>query len=253
MRCTFAIFRWKCSRAAHSRRHSRSPSPPALRPGLHTIARDAAKEHATLARIAAWSLQFTSLVNIAESGGILLEIEGSLKLFGGLGKLYQHIAHGVAGLGFNAGMACAPTPLAALWFARAGMNVRLQHQDALRHALEKLPVDLLCEDSATRNLLESFGARTLGDCLKLPRDGLARRAGTRLLDQLDRALGQCPDLRLPFVAPQTYSAALPLPAPVANAEALLFATRRLLAELCGWLAATGHGVQRPKFEFIHEK
>ncbi len=225
----------------------------ALAAGLHTITRDTAKEHATLARIAAWSLQFTSLVSIADSGAVLLEIEGSLKLFGGLNKLHQHIARGIAELGFNAHLACAPTPLAALWFARTGANVRVQHQDALRHALEKLPADLLCDNQTTRDLLESFGARTLGDCLRLPRDGLARRAGQRLLDQLDRARGVRPDPRLPFVAPQTYNAALPLPAPVAHADALLFAARRLLAELCGWLSATGHGVQRPRFEFIHEK
>jgi protein ImuB len=225
----------------------------ALAAGLHTLARDTAKEHATLKRIAAWSLQFTSLVSIADSGEILLEIEGSLKLFGGLTKLHQHIARGIAELGFNANIACAPTPLAALWFARAGVNVRVQHQDALRHALEKLPADLICDHPTTRDLLDSFGARTLGDCLQLPRDGLARRAGQRLLDQLDRALGTRADPRLPYVAPQTYNAALPLPAPVANADALLFAARRLLTELCGWLSATGHGVQRPRFEFIHEK
>lgn len=225
----------------------------ALAPGLQTLARDSTREQATLARIAAWALQFTSLVSIAAPDVVMLEIEGSLKLFGGLAKLNQQIARGVADLGFSASIACAPTPLAAQWFARAGINVRLQHRDALHHALEKLPATLVCEDDATRQLLQSFGAHTLGDCLRLPRDGLARRAGPRLLDQLDRALGLAPDPRLPFVAPQTWSAALQLPAPVANAEALLFAARRLLAELCGWLTASGHGVQRPRFEFIHEK
>ncbi|HTD89246.1 MAG TPA: DNA polymerase Y family protein [Burkholderiales bacterium] len=225
----------------------------ALASGLHTLTRDIAKERATLARIAAWSLQFTSFVSIAESGEILLEIEGSLKLFGGLSKLYQHIGRGIVELGFDASMACAPTPLAALWFARAGVSVLVQHQDALRHTLEKLPANFICDTEITRDLLESFGARTLGDCLQLPRDGLARRTGQRLLDNLDRALGLRPDPQLPFVVPQTYNAALPLPAPVAQADALLFAARRLLAELCGWLIATGHGVQHPRFEFIHEK
>jgi protein ImuB len=225
----------------------------ALASGLHTIARNAAKEHATLARIAAWSLQFTSFVSLAEPDTILLEIEGSLTLFGGLNKLHQHIARGITELGFDAAIACAPTPLAAQWFARAGLAVRVQHRDALRQALEKLPAALLCDSATTRTLLESFGARTLGECLRLPRDGLARRAGQRLLDNLDRALGLRPDPRLPFVAPQTYAAALPLPAPVGEVGALLFAARRLLAELCGWLSATGHGVQRPRFEFIHEK
>jgi protein ImuB len=225
----------------------------ALAANLQLITRDTAKERATLARIAAWSLQFTSLASLTEPDTVLLEIEGSLKLFGGLNKLHRHIARGVAELGFNASLACAPTPLAALWLARAGIHVRVLHQDALAHALTKLPADFICDSETTRDLLENFGAQTLGDCLKLPRDGLARRAGQRLLDQLDRALGTRPDPRLPFVAPQTYSATMALPAPVASADALLFAARRLLAELCGWLTATGHGVQRPKFEFIHEK
>jgi len=225
----------------------------ALASELHTITRDAAKERSTLSRIAAWSLQFTSLVSLAEPDTVLLEIEGSLKLFGGLNKLHQHIARSVAELGFDTDIACAPTPLAALWFARAGMAVRVQHRDALLHAMEKLPANLICDNQIMRDLLENFGACTLGDCLRLPRDGLARRTGQRLLDQLDRALGLRPDPRLPFVAPQTYNATLPLPAPVVQADALLFAARRLLAELCGWLTATGHGVQRPKFEFIGEK
>jgi protein ImuB len=225
----------------------------ALASGLRTLTQDAARERATLARLAAWSLQFTSFVSLVEPDAILIEIEGSLKLFGGLGKLHQHIARGVAELGFDAGIACAPTPLAALWFARAGTGVCVQHRDALRHALEQLPVDVLCENQTARTLLGSFGARTFGDCLRLPRDGLARRAGQRLLDDLDRALDLQPDPRLPFVAPQNYNAALPLPAPVAQADALLFAARRLLAELCGWLTATGHAVQCPRFEFLHEK
>jgi len=225
----------------------------ALASELRLLARDPAREQALLERLAAWALQFTSLVSLAGPDTVLVEIEGSQKLFGGLNKIHQRIARGIAELGFSAHLACAPTPLAAQWFARSGLALRVQHRDALRHALEKLPIDVLCEDATTRDLLHRFGARTLGDCLRLPRDGLARRAGVQLLEQIDRALGLRPDPRLPFVAPQTWSAALPLPAPVENAEALLFAVRRLLAELCGWLTATGHGVDHPRFEFIHEK
>ena len=173
----------------------------ALSAGLQLMARDTARERATLARIAAWSLQFTSLASLAEPDGVLLEIEGSLKLFGGLNKLYRHIARGVAELGFDASLACAPTPLAAQWFARAGISVRVQHADALAHALEQLPAAFICDTAATRDLLDSFGAQTLGDCLRLPRAGLARRAGPRLLDQLGpragHASGPAPAVRRP--------------------------------------------------------
>jgi protein ImuB len=225
----------------------------ALSSGLRTITRDATKEHTTLKRIAAWGLQYTPLVSVAEPADILLEIEGSLKLFGGLGKLHARISRALNELGFDAAIACAPTPRAAQLFAHAGLSVRIQHHDALKQTLAPLPAALLCTDNATRTLLESFGVCTFGECLELPRDGLARRAGQRLLDDLDRALGLLPDPRVPFTPPRTWDVTLPLPAPVEHAEALLFAARRLLIELCGWLAATGQGTQCLQFEFTHDK
>jgi protein ImuB len=223
----------------------------ALAAHLTIIPRDGAREQATLRRIAAWGLQFTPFVSIAEPATVLLEIAGSLKLFHGLLPLHRRIRDGVRDLGLEAAMACAPTPLAAEWFARTGLNLRIQHSDALRHALGKLSVSVLGTDHAGQ--LARFGVHTLTECWQLPRAGLARRAGPVLLDTLDRALGLKPDPRLPYTPPRTQRATLPLPAPAENAAALLFAARRLLAELCGWLTAIGCGAQRPMFEFVHEK
>ena len=112
----------------------------ALAPSLQIQARDPLRESATLARIAAWALQFTSFVTIAGPCTLLLEMGGSLKLFGGLNKLWRVVAHGISELGFRTDMACAPTPLAAEWFARAGERIRIQHRDALAPVLAKLPV-----------------------------------------------------------------------------------------------------------------
>jgi protein ImuB len=49
-----------------------------------------------------------------------------------------------------------------------------------------------------------------------------------------------------------YQASQPLPAPAQEAEMLVFAARRLLAELCGFLAATAQGVQRLQLTLAHE-
>jgi protein ImuB len=149
-------------------------------------------------------------------------------------------------------MAGAPTPLAAQLFARAGLPTRIRHGDALRLSLGQLPASVLDLPAALGDMLRNIGIRTLGECLELPRDGLARRAGRELLAQLDCALGNAPDPRPAFMPPQTFKATLPLPAPVENAEMLLFAARRLIAELCGLLAATGKGAQRLKFLLSHE-
>ena len=81
---------------------------------------------------------------------------------------------------------------------------------------------------------------------------MARRFGQAVLDEIDRALGRLPDARPPFIAPESYEGQLELPAPVEEAEALLFGVRRLIAELCGFLLGRGAGVTRLRCDLIHE-
>lgn len=224
-----------------------------LASSLTVIARDPAAERAALERIAAWALQFTPAVSICAPEEVLLEVGGSCKLFGGFGRLWAHITRELETVGYTAFIAAAPTPLAAQWFARAGLAPRIRHGDALRLGLASLPADVIAPSDAVRAFLENIGVRTLGECLRLPRDGLTRRGGKELLEQLDRALGRIPDPRPAFASPARFAAKLQLPAPVEQADALLFAARRLLAELCGWLAATGEGVQRLALTLKHER
>ena len=54
---------------------------------------------------------------------LLLEIAGSLRLFGGLPSLRQALSRDLRKLGFAAALAIAPTPLAATWLARASRRV----------------------------------------------------------------------------------------------------------------------------------
>jgi protein ImuB len=224
----------------------------ALASGLRMLTRDAPAERAALERAAAWALQFTPTVSIATSAEMLLEVEGSLRFFGGLNRLWADIERKIGATGYTINMAGAPTPLAAQLFARAGLPTRIRHGDALRLSLEQLPASVLELPAALGGMLQDIGIHTLGECLELPRNGLARRAGKELLAQLDRALGNIPDPRPAFIPPQAFKATLPLPAPVENAEMLLFAARRLIAELCGLLAATCRGAQRLKFLLSHE-
>jgi len=90
------------------------------------------------------------------------------------------------------------------------------------------------------------------ELLELPRAGLARRFGLGLLDALDRALGRAPDPQVPFIAPECFSSRLELPAPAWEAQALLFAAKRLTAALTGWLLGRGLGVMRLNLALIHE-
>ncbi len=122
----------------------------------------------------------------------------------------------------------------------------------LDSALATLPVGLLDGADKVMDTLWGIGVRTIGDVLALPRDGFARRFGANLLDQIDRARGSLPDARALFVAPERYYGQLELPAPVHETEALLFAVRRLVVELAGFLNGRGAGVTRMRFDLVHE-
>ena len=56
----------------------------ALAPQLCAIARDARREQAALVRLAGWAGQFTPRVSLTPPDALLLEVRGSLALFGGV-------------------------------------------------------------------------------------------------------------------------------------------------------------------------
>ncbi|MFO1206602.1 MAG: DNA polymerase Y family protein [Burkholderiales bacterium] len=224
----------------------------ALARGLAVHARDSQRERETLARLAAWALQFTPTLSLDERATVLAEIGGSLRLFGGLSPLLGQVRSGLAELGFDAFIAVAPTATGAALLARAGLELTLTNTAPLRGHLAALSIDLLEQDSTVLDALAKLGVRTLGECRRLPRDGLARRFGESLLDELDRAFGDRPDPRQPWVAPDVHTVRLDLPSPVCEVAAVLFPAKRLLTELCGVLAARRQGITQLSLTLGHE-
>jgi protein ImuB len=223
----------------------------ALTTELQVLARAPEREQTALEGLAAWLLQFTSLVSLTPPDALLLEIGGSLNLFGGPRTLLQRVREGVLHLGYRARLAAAPTPLGALWLARAGEGPQITDQARLRSALSGLPLNALRLETAVEDSLHGMGLRSLGELLRLPRDGLSRRFGTALVRSLDQALGRYPDPRLPYVPPPRFSSRLALPAEVDDTHALLFGMRRLLEELAGTLRARDAGVQHMTWSLLH--
>jgi len=197
-------------------------------------------EGGTLEALAAWACQFTSRVSLEPPQAVLLEVEGSLRLFGSAGQLIGLLRSGLAGIGFEARLATGPTPRAALWLARCDGET-----------LEALPIGAIAPAPETLALLHRIGVGTLGELMRLPRAGLAPRFGQGVLDELDRALGKVPEARSFFTLPERFSAQLELPAPVAQAENLLFAAQRLLRLLEGFLAARQAGVRDFTLSLLH--
>ena len=191
----------------------------------------------SLPALAAWASQFTPKVALEPPDALLLEVEGSVRYFGGLASLEALLRRGVRELGVDACIANAPTLRAALWRAR-GNGV----------ALEELPIEVLRSDAG---FFAAIAASAVGDLLRLPREGLAARCGEKLVHELDQALGQAAEPREFFVPPERFSARLELPAEVVHAEALLFAARRLLVPLSGLLAARQAGIRAFTLSLVH--
>ena len=225
----------------------------ALAPQLAVHPRNAAEETEGLLGLAGWAAQFTPSVALELPDALVLEVSGSLRLFDSLKRIVTGVREGCARMGFTALIAAAPTPRGAAWLARTGREILLADPMRLEEALAALPVRVLAGDANTLEALAAIGATRVADVLNLPRPGLARRFGPRLLDDLDRALGRTPDPRTFFVPPATFGARLELPAEVTQAEALLFAARRLFVQLEGFLAARAAGVRRLVLRLFHRE
>jgi protein ImuB len=193
-----------------------------------------------LEAIAAWACQFTPKVSLEPPRALLLEVEGSLRLFGGLPSLRQRLERGLEDMETGAALAVASTPRAALWLALGNVKT-----------LDAVPIEVICGEEVL-GFLMSLGLHTVGELARLPREGLAQRCGPALIQALDRALGAAPEARVFFEPPACFSAKLELPAAVAHAEGLLFAARRLLVQLEGLLAARQAGIRRFDLVLIDE-
>ena len=247
----------------------------ALAPEVVLRDRDPAAEAAALASFATWVTQFTPMVSLAPPDALIAEISGSLRLFGGFPRLAARLAQGARDLGYTVRQAQAPTPAAALMFARARSDAAVRAkgnaasgadpraaEPSRRQSFERTPfLDVLAHLplaylEVTRDVLATLagaGITTFGEACALPRDGLARRVGGDFVTLLDRVRGLAADPRLPFVAPPVYQGALALPAPVGDAQALAFAANRLVHELTGWLQGRGLGVSEMALSLAHER
>src|ERR1700674_1941648 len=224
----------------------------ALDSELKVYVRDELAEVRALESIATWAGQFSPTISIAPPTCVLVEIGGCLDYFHGFGNLLDKIESGLLELGYAAVTATASTPTAACLLGRAGCSVHLSKPDSLNNALRPLPIALLQSAREALATLHGLGVHTLGDVLHLPADGLARRFGQALLDEIRRALGELPDPQRAFIPPTRYHNHVELPAPVGEMEPLMFAANRLLLELCGFLRARGAGVTRLELELLHE-
>jgi protein ImuB len=226
-----------------------------------------AVEHsaAVLQRLCLHAQRFTSFVSIEPPNALLLEIKGSLKLFGPLERLHAGIDACWRDLALPAHSATAPSTLAALWLARgqpsagrrgaghpgAGHPIVIEDLGALPGCLAKVPIACTAWDIERLRTLRAMGVTRMGELLRLPRAGLARRLGTATVQDLDIALAREFAPRRTFVPRERFRVRCDFETEVENVAYLEKALEPVIARCAEFLRERQAGVQALRLKLEH--
>jgi protein ImuB len=205
----------------------------------------------SLERLATSAQRFTPRVSLVAPDGLLLEVKGSLHLFKGADGLIRAFANECGTVGIKPAIALAPTPLAAMVAARVGKPFIVTNAAQLVGRLSSLPLTPLRWPQDVVERLARMGVRTIGQALRLPRAGFARRFGPEHLAELDRLTGRNADLRHHFQPRERFRRRRELTYELENNEALLAALAPLLADLGKFLQERQCGVTELECRLRH--
>ncbi len=168
-----------------------------------------------LERLAKWSMQFSSFVSLQPPHALLLEIGGSLRLFGGVNNLLARISVELSKTRpLHITKAVTPIPSASFLLAKAGCEQIVVDKQALRSVLGHLCTDYLSCDVKLKQKLKRAGLNHLRDLWRLPLSSLTRRFGRVLTDELNRSLGETLESRTAFQTLPPYHMEYPFNYPV---------------------------------------
>ncbi len=213
-------------------------------------ARDQDRERQALQGLARWAYQYSSSISFDPSM-LLLEIEGSLRLFGGLEAMMERLQAELTALGYHYYWAIAPTPAGAGLLARTRPATCATEPAQLQDVVSSIPLRRVTRDSQALTLVHQVGLYSVGDCLALPRQELARRIGPGLALLLDKILGRAADPRTAWQPPEYFNERLLLPAEITQISALTFPANRLILSLAAFLRGRDGVTQQLCWTLIH--
>ncbi len=207
------------------------------------------REAAALCAMAGWARRFSPIVATDPPDGLLLDITGCQRLFGGERRLVDTVAEAVERLGFRTRAALASTFGCARAVARFGRHERsVVPAGAESEVLAGLPVEALRLDEGTAGALCEVGIEQIGHVFGLPRAELAERFGADLLRRLDQATGEVAEAIDPLHVVDLPSVARTLAGPTTRLETIMLVVRELVSELAQQLQQRESGARRIDLE-----
>lgn len=228
----------------------------AIAPGVELLPRQPQAEADALQGAALALLQYTPEIALADGDTVLLNVGASLMFFRGPRALSRRVAATLRALDLRVSLGMAPTATGAWLLARrAGRGVprRTLKLPTLARRLDALPLSLLPQAQGRRNWLDDIGCHTLAHLRALPRAGLQRRSAPDLLQALDAAYGQTPELYRWLEPPNQFSRRIELMDYMEHTDAVLAVAGRLAEQLGGWLTARQLAVRRVVLSMDHER
>lgn len=207
----------------------------------HTPERDAD----ALLALAIWAQRFSPLVAVDPPDGLLLDVSGCARLFGGEDRLVAVCAGALDRHTLHARIAIAPSFGCAWAVARCGTHRHAIVPDgAAGSAMRDLPVWSLRLDREIVAQMAEVGLDRVGQVMDLPRHVLPGRFGRVVLLRLDQALGSAIELIEPVRPLAPPRASLEFDGPSTQPEAIEQATRVLLGSVCDELRGREAGARR---------
>ncbi len=222
---------------------------------VHNWQHDPAADAAALERLAAWAMRYAPLVMpdpddadgcdaTRAMPGLLADISGCERLYGGELNLLAQLRDAVQQLGFEARIASAPTLGCAWAVARFGADdTAVISSDDLRTTLHDLPLRALRLDADIEHACAEIGVSTIGHLLDLPRSSLPSRFGSDVIMRIDQALGHVMEPVTPVRPRALLRVSRQFNGPVKQIQAIELATQELLAELCDQLLHCESGMR----------
>lgn len=212
---------------------------------FHIEPHDPFEDRKTLEEVAVECHRFSPLVGLAEEDPVetlLLDVTGIAPLFGGEPMMNQQIEHAFLqqhlmvrmGLGDTVGTAWALAHYAGMRGTHQPqpMEVRFTHPTTNCSGLLELPVAALRLPPAIVETLNRLGLERIDDLIRLPRNELKARFGAILLQRLDQALGEQPEIISRIHSPADFIVEWLFEHPVTQQSVIQQVIRQLIERLC---------------------
>lgn len=210
----------------------------------HIEPHDPRRDERALSKLAVWATRLAPRVAPDPPDGLLMDMSGCERLYGGVERLLDAVHHAFETLRLPHRVALAPTFAAAWGAARYSESSVVMIEENAPQALMALPIEALRLDEPVVAALRDVGVETIEQMAALPRASLPARFGESAVLRLDQMFGRAMETITPVRPAPPVRAQRVFDGPTDRLEAVMFVAKELLGALCDDLWRRQCGARR---------